>query len=153
MKDTPFSKVLLLSDLACKNSSEYYGVISLDDDPLPQYFEHPHEMAAQYMGLKMAQKFLSVVYGEEKADRMLCEYVNLRIEGNTEYIPAPDDYEMEIPSDGRKPFMKPTEPFTSMEQVYGQFQETFLKRVFEPVEYQIDKMSTDSVERLIGRQK
>lgn len=153
MKDEPLSKVLLLSDMACKGSCEYYGVIPLDTDPLPQYFEHPHEIAAQYMGLKMTQKFLSVVYSEEKADEMLCEYVNLRIGDETEFIPAPDGYKMEIPLDGRAPFMKPTEPFMHMDQVYEQFQKTFLEKVFEPVAYETEKKSIDSLGRYISEQK
>lgn len=153
LKDEPLSKVLLLSDLACKSSLEYYGVASLDGEPDPQYFEHPHEIAAQYIGLKMTQKFLSVVYNEEEADKMLCEYVNLRIADGNEFIPAPDDYRMEEQPDGRPPFMKPTEPFTSMDQVYNQFQKIFLEKVFEPVDYKIEKKSMDSVERYISEQK
>lgn len=72
------------------------------------------------MARKMIKKFLAAVYGKDKADKLLCEYVNLRIASENEYIPAPDDYQMEIPEDGRKPFMKPTEPFSSMDQVYDE---------------------------------
>lgn len=153
MKDEPLSKVLLLSDMACKGSCKYYGFVSLDTSPLPWYFEHPHEIAAQYMGLKMTQKFLSVVYGEEKADKMLCEYVNLRVGDETEFIPVPDGFKMKIPADGRAPFMTPTEPFTSMDQIYEQFQKTFLEKVFEPVDYQTEKGSIDSLGRYIHEQK
>lgn len=153
LKNDPLSMILLLSDLACQSSHNYYGITSSYEDPLPQYFEHPHEIAAQYMALKMTEKFLSAIYDKEKANKMLCEYVNLRIADNNEFIPAPDEYKMEIPSDGRRPFMKPTEPFTSMSQVYEQFQRTFLNKVFEPVDYKAEKRSTDSLGLYIKEQK
>ena len=66
------------------------------------------------MARKMTKKFLAAVYGKDKADKLL------RIASENEYISAPDDYQMEIPEDGRKPFMKPTEPFSSMDQVYDE---------------------------------
>lgn len=49
--------------------------------------------------------------------------------------------------------MKPTEPFTSMSQVYEQFQRTFLNKVFEPVDYKAEKRSTDSLGLYIKEQK
>lgn len=122
-------------------------------EPVRQYFEQPHEIAAQYMGLKMTQKFLSAVYDEGAADKLLCEYVNLRIAAGNEFIPAPDDYKMEIPTDGRKPYMKPTEPFTSMAQVYDQFQKTFEQQVFKPTEYTVTRNSVDVVGDYINAQK
>ncbi len=139
--------------LPVKNSNEYYGVDSMYKNPSPQYFEQPHEIAAQYMGLKMTQKFLSAVYDGNKADRLLCEYVNLRIASGNEFISAPDNCQMEVPADGRKPYMKPTEPFTSMSQVYEQFQKTFVKQVFGHAEYTVPKKSTDYVAGYINSQK
>lgn len=152
-KEDPLSRVLLLNDLACKSSNDYFGVDSSYTVPTRQYFEQPHEIVAQYMALKMTQKFLSVVYNEEQANKLLCEYVNLRIESGNAFIPAPDDYEMEIPADGRKPYMKPTEPFTSMTDVYDRFQKTFVEQVFKPVDYKVTKNSTDSVSITIDNQK
>lgn len=152
-KEIPLSKVLLLNDLACKSSAEYYGVSPLYDEPTHQYFEQPHEIAAQYMGLKMTQRFLSAVYDEKTADKLLCEYVNLRIASDNEFISAPDDYEMETPADGRKPYMKPTEPFNSMSQVYEQFQKTFEEQVFKPVDYTVKKDSVDFVGDYINDKK
>lgn len=148
-KDEPLSKVLLLNDIACKSSSRYYGVDSGYTNAEPQYFEQPHEIAAQYMGLKMTQKFLTVLYGEEKADKWLCEYVNLRIASGNEFIKAPDGYRMEIPADGREPYMKPTEPFTSMDRIYDAFQKTFVKQVFCPVDYTVTKNFMDYAEYYI----
>lgn len=142
-KGTPLSQVLLLNDIACKSSFLYYGVDSSYSKPMPHYFKQPHEIAAQYMGLKMTQKFLSAIYDKETADKLLCEYVNLRIASGNEFITAPDDYHMETPADGRKPYMKPTEPFISMSQVYERFQETFVKQVFQPVNYKVARNSMD----------
>ena len=144
-KDTPLSRVLLLNDLACKSSYQYYGVNPLHGEPTPRYFEQPHEIAAQYMGLKMTQKFLSVVYDGETADKSLCEYVNLRVASGNEFITALDDYHTEIPADGRRPYIKPSEPFTSMSQVYDRFQETFVRQVFAPASYKVTRDSLDSV--------
>lgn len=62
MKDVPLSKVLLLNDLACKSSRDFYGVDQSYTIPMSHYFEQPHEIAAQYMALKMSQKFLTSVY-------------------------------------------------------------------------------------------
>lgn len=152
-KETPLSQILILNDLACKSSFEYYGIDILNEEPEKQYFEQPHEIAAQYMGLKMTQKFLSVIYDEEEANKLLCEYVNLRITSDNEFISTPDGYQMETPADGRKPYMKPTEPFTSMSQVYDQFQETFIKQVFTPADYIVTKDSIDFVENYISTQK
>lgn len=153
LKDEPLSRVLLINDLACKCSNQFYGVDNDYKNPKSHYFEHPYEIAAQYIALKMTQKFLTVVYDVDKADKLLCEYVNLRIASGNEFITVPDDYEMEIPADGREPFMKPTEPFHSMKQVYERFQETFVEKVFEPVSYQNTKESSDFVNRYIKEQK
>lgn len=152
-KDTQLSKVLLLNDLACKSSNEYYGVDSYYMTPTQQYFEQPHEIAAQYMALKMTQKLLTAIYDEGTANKLLCEYVNLRIESGNSFIPPPDNYEMQIPADGRKPYMKPTEPFTSMANVYDQFQKTFVEQVFKPVDYKVTKDSMDSASIFIENQK
>ena len=142
-KDMPLSRLLILNDLACKSSFSYYGVDFDYEEPTPQYFKQPHEIAAQYIGLKAANKFLSSVYGKSKADDLLCEYVNLRIASGNEYIQAPDDYHMEESSDGRKPYMKPTEPFTSMSQVYDQFQKTFIDQASARAEYNVPKFPID----------
>lgn len=84
-KDTPLSQVLALSHYACEGSGYYYGV---DDSGYPhdRYFRHPHEIAAQYAGIYMANKFLSDVYGEERANRMVCGYVNDRISRKSAFV-------------------------------------------------------------------
>ena len=152
-KDEPLSKVLLLNDLACQTSSEFYGIDPLYRKPMPQYFRQPHEIAAQYMGLKMTQKFLTAVYDSDMADRLLCEYTNLRLASSSEFISIPDGYEMGKSADGRKPYHKPTEPFTSMEQVYDQFQKDFVKQVFAPASYKSTKDSNDLVSDYVHTQK
>lgn len=165
-KESPLSQFLIMNDIACKSSSQFYGLVIEHDDeanesalirsdgvmninrikPMQRYFNQPHEIAAQYMGLKMAQKFLSTVYGDSDADRKLCEYVNLRVVTDKEYIKIPDNYQMKIPLDGRKPYMMPTEPFTSMNQVYDRFQKTFIEQVSKPSGYDISRNFLDHAE-------
>ena len=152
-KDEPLSKVLLLNDLACQSSPQFYGIDPLYREPMPRYFRQPHETAAQYMGLKMAQKFLTAVYDGETAEKLLCEYTNLRLASGNEFISSPADYTMEKPATGRKPYMKPTEPFTSMIQVYDQFQKDFVKQVFAPADYRITKDSNDLVSDYVNDKK
>lgn len=60
---------------------------------------------------------------------------------------------MEEPADGRTPFMKPTEPFTSMSQVYNEFQKVFPKCTLELVDYKTGEQSIDSVELHIRKKE
>ena len=88
-KTTDTSRVLARSDYACNASEKYYGYVY---DPVTidgvnyvrqrmtkQYFDHPHELAAEYAGIKMGYSFLSSVYDKEKANEMICGYVNERV--------------------------------------------------------------------------
>ena len=72
-------KALFYSHYACKGSRRYYGI---DDDGIAHaaYFKHPHEIAAQYAGLKCAKTWLSYAVGEETAEAWLLDYVALRKE-------------------------------------------------------------------------
>lgn len=80
------SKVLFLSQCACKGSAQYYGVAD-NGVPGPMYFEHPHEIAAQYMGIKCAHQYLSYAVGPEKAESLMMDYVAYRRELGCEFLP------------------------------------------------------------------
>lgn len=153
LKNQPLSKALLLNDMACQTSPEFYGIDPLYREPTPRYFRQSHEIAAQYMGLKMTQKFLTAVYDNHTAERLLCEYTNLRLASGNEFISFPNNYKMEESKDGRKPYQKPTEPFTSMKQIYVQFQKDFIKQVFAPADYKTTKASNDLVSEYIHTRK
>lgn len=58
LKDEPLSRVLLINDLACKCSNQFYGVDNDYKNPKSHYFEHPYEIAAQYMALKITQAYV-----------------------------------------------------------------------------------------------
>lgn len=86
-KTTTLSKVLFLSECACKGSAQYQGV---DDNgvPHPMYFSHPHEIAAQYMGIKCGYEFLSCVLGDrQRANDMMMDYVTYRRELKCSFLP------------------------------------------------------------------
>lgn len=92
-KSTRLSKVLFLSECASKSSGRYYGI---DDNgiPHPMYFSHPHEIAAQYMGIKCGYDFLSCAVGSmELANDMMMDYVAYRRELGCEFLP--DDVDCE----------------------------------------------------------
>lgn len=90
-KDTELSKVLALNHYACKCSNNYYGIV--DGDVTRQYYSQPKEIAAQYMGIKCAYKFLSQEYSESEANDMLCKYVNYRMVNDSECIATGKQYE------------------------------------------------------------
>lgn len=86
-KTTTLSKVLFLSECACKGSAQYQGV---DDNGVPHsmYFSHPHEIAAQYMGIKCGYEFLSCVLGDkQRANDMMMDYIVYRRELKCEFLP------------------------------------------------------------------
>lgn len=88
-KPKMLSTMLALSYYGCGASNRYYG-ISSDNVPQPVYFNHPHEIAAQYMGLVAAHEFLSHVYDSAEADSMLMKYEQYRIDCNSEFIDSID---------------------------------------------------------------
>ena len=95
-KTTPLSKALMLNFCACQCSASYYGTITdehgathVDD----AYYRQPHETAAQYVGLVAARSFLTGKFGKEKADRMLCDYVNYRVANKSEFIQTEKKYD------------------------------------------------------------
>lgn len=105
-KDSELSKVLALNHYACKCSDNYYGIVN--GCPTRQYYSQPKEIAAQYIGVKCAYKFLSQEYSEAKANDILCRYVNYRIGNNSECIAAGKHYEFidDVLSDFDREFRK-----------------------------------------------
>lgn len=79
--ENDLSKALCLNHFACKCSVNYqYG------NNNESYFHQPKEMVAQYFGIKYAFDFLSKKFDEIEANKMICNYVNNRIEKNSEFI-------------------------------------------------------------------
>lgn len=88
-KHNALSTVLASSYYGCCSSNRYYGMPD-DNIPQPVYFNHPHEIAAQYMGLVTAHEFLSHVYDSAEADSMLMKYEQYRIDCKSEFIDSID---------------------------------------------------------------
>lgn len=61
-RPSPMDRVLALSHYACQSSAHYYGTYG-DGRVYDRYFKHPHEIAAQYAGIRMADRFLTEIYG------------------------------------------------------------------------------------------
>lgn len=127
--NTDLAKVLALNYYACQGSCAYYGFRPLyngeegteDEEKLigNRYWNQPHEIAAQYAGIKSAYWLVSNKYGDTEAENMLCEYVNHRIELDSEFI-------------------KPRRLFRgyySLDQVYDAFEKKFQQSMKNPREY------------------
>lgn len=148
-KDTPLSMVLLLNDLACKSSYAYYGH-DKNGNLIPAYFDQPHEIAAQFVALKMSEKYLSAIYGQKEAEAMLTQYVNLRMGDDIEFIKMPENVKLTPGNDYRCPFMMPEEPFHKMSEVYPIYKKTFTEKVLRNVHYHIPDKSEDFVSQYIN---
>lgn len=116
-KDTELSKVLALNHYACNASDNYYGIV--DGNVTRQYYSQPKEIAAQYMGIKCAYRFLSQEYSEAEANDMLCKYVNYRMKNDSECI-ATGKY------------------YTSVDDVLFDFDKEFKKQVYAHRKYGLD---------------
>lgn len=147
-KRAPLSAALIMSDLACKTSYAYYG---LDEnlEPTRRYYNQLHELAAQYMGVKQATKYLGTIYGKEQAEDMMLAYVNMRVDKDTEYIEAPAEWKPVLPEDGRIKFGMYPKVFTSMEQVYDRFREAFIQQALDEPDYRIEKPMEQVVEKYL----
>lgn len=123
--DKPLSKVLALNYYACKSSVKYYG---FDKNGLPteQYYHQPHEIAAQYMGIKTAYKFLKRYFSPDEASDMLIEYVNYRIEHDSEFIHTKKDYK-------------------HIDEVLSDFDREFQNQVKRHREYDLDNPCHDCI--------
>ena len=103
------SKVLAMNHFACKSSANYeYG------ERLASYYKQPKEIAAQYVGLYHTREFLGNVFGGEKANEMVCEYVNYRIKHDSEFIG-----------------FRKGKPYENVDDILDEFQHVFEKRVYE----------------------
>ena len=109
-KDCLLSRVLALNYYACRDSQEYYG--DYDDGVDDKYYRHPHEIAAQYMGIKLAFTYLSAAYGEKDASDMVCAYVDWRIANESECVRA-------------------SRPYRSVDTILKDFDREFKRSVFE----------------------
>lgn len=123
------SQAIILGNLAYNAVTEWW-----DDD----YCNLPNEIAAQYQGYKIGYEILSSIYGEEKAESYLCQYANARVAMNKNYAKVPDDYQMEQDEYGHAPYVLIRKgPFTSMEQIYNQFQKTFEECIGNIIDYEV----------------
>lgn len=126
-KDTDLSRVLALNRYACYSSGLYYDGNARPGEFTRRYARQPHEIAAQYMGLKAAQAYFpralknipslsSRIFGRqetdeelaERADGMLLDYVNYRVSIGSEFI-------------HRK------KPYKNMSEVFNDFECKFLE--------------------------
>lgn len=80
----PLSQILALNYYACKVSLEYYN--GRKSNFSEQYRNQPHEIAAQYMGLRSARRYLGTMYESDAVDGMLVAYVNERMRRCSEFI-------------------------------------------------------------------
>lgn len=89
-KKTNLSRILALNHYACKSSGLYYDGRAAPGEITKQYLRQPHEIAAEYMGLRAAQSYLPRVLGSKpgdskdrvghaRTDELLLAYANGRI--------------------------------------------------------------------------
>lgn len=86
-KGGDLARVLAYSHYACECSYAYYNVNDFD-----KYRQHPHEIAAQYSGVKACYEFCSAVYGEVKANDLMCCYLNFRVKNDSEFVVTDKKY-------------------------------------------------------------
>ena len=127
-EDDSLSKVLALNYYACKGSRLYHGVIDTPDGEkvLPHYFRHPHEIAAQYVGIDATNTFLAAIWGKEAAAKAICEAHADRLSGGSGYI-----------GNGR--------PRDSIEEILADLNREFRRRAFEKRTYFPGKDPSDAI--------
>ena len=93
-KDTPLTRVLALNCYACLNSDRYYFGPSFSGDRTKftrDYGRQPFELAAQYMGIKAAHNYFSVLFDTtddpHKSDRMLFRYFEWAEKKRAPFVP------------------------------------------------------------------
>lgn len=79
------SQVLAANHYACKTCDEYY-MGNRERKGYLNYWFQPKEIAAQYAGIDNAYVFCKYIFGEERANNLICNYVNNRISEGTEFI-------------------------------------------------------------------
>ena len=86
-KTNALSLTLAMNYYACFSSSCYYG-FDTHDRVCSRYFHQPHEVAAQYMGIKSAFDYLCSVVDKDMAEYMMLSYVDYRLKNQSEFIDA-----------------------------------------------------------------
>ena len=127
--ESNLSTMLTANYYACYGSPFYYG-LNPDNSPRKQYYKQPHEIAAQYMGLKMADVFLSQLYGKEQSFEMLKAVVDYRIECQSEFITS-------------------TKGCESMDDLLDRFDKAYKKREFEHRSYDPLQVGPDALSRYV----
>lgn len=124
-KKCPLSEVLAVNYVACKGSPYYYGFFN--GKAYPWHFKHPHEIAAQYIGIKSAYAFLSDEWknGDDALDA-LSEYVRYRAELGCEFV-------------------KPRKEYENVDAMLSDFNDAFYRGVFSHHEYDMTKASVDAL--------
>lgn len=110
-KTDDLSKVLALNYYACSGSGYYY-----EGSDGSQYWKQPYEIAAQYMGIKSAYKYLELQCGSDEANDLICGYVNLRVEMDSEFV-------------------HPKKPYSDVESILRDFNHEFRKQVHAHRQY------------------
>lgn len=116
---SPMNRVLALSHYACQSSAHYYGTYG-DGRVYDRYFKHPHEIASQYAGIRMADRFLTEIYDQDTANDMLCSYVNYRVSKDSEFV-------------------SPDKPYVSVSDILDDFDKAFRKCALAHREYDYNK--------------
>lgn len=130
-RESDLSTMLAANYYACYGSPFYYG-FKPDNSLRKQYYKQPHEIAAQYMGLKMADVFLSQLYGKEQSFDMLKAVVDYRIECQSEFITS-------------------TKGCKSMDDLLDRFDKAYKKREFEHRQYSPSQAGPDALNGYVSR--
>lgn len=122
-KNNALSGTLAFNYFACNSSRFYYGVDN-EDNPHEHYFKQPHEIAAQYVGIRDTFKFLSEVYDRDTATYMVKDYLYFRLAAGSEFT-------------SRSEFISFVKDRDSIGDVLDRFDETFKscakeKHLYEP---------------------
>ena len=111
-KRTQLAGILALNYAACNISDAYYG-FDLNRRPTDAYFRQPHEIAAQYAGIRAARDWLAGEFGAKGANDMICAYLKCRVSLRSEFIRPLPGYDPK-----------------SVDEELERFNRTFQKRVF-----------------------
>lgn len=73
-----FSRYLTLKYFADKNDDYYKNVHN--------YYNNPREIDCEFSGLMNAYVYAESIFGEAEAERLLCDYVNIRVQDGIYYL-------------------------------------------------------------------
>lgn len=88
-KDRPLSRVLAANYCACRGSPYYYDKCRDGSD---EYKQQPHEIAAQYAGIREATSYLTYAYGEAFAKKAILTYQKVRMDSGSALIGTDKEY-------------------------------------------------------------